>query len=265
MNNKFSNTLYTLLESTVSKSKLGQVLNNLLVVLICLNLAAIVLASFSYFSNAYSDWLYGFEVFSVAVFSVEYLARIISARQYYPSSRHPYLKKIFSFMSIIDLLSIMPFYFPFIFPIDLRFLRTLRLLRLVRIFKLTRYVESLNLIGRVLKREKEILLTTVSLIAILLFVASCLMYNIESEAQPQKFSNIGSSLWWAVVTLTTVGYGDVYPITLWGKILGGFIAILGIGFVALPTGILSSGFINEVNREKGHHHCPHCGGDLTKP
>ena len=122
----------------------------------------------------------------------------------------------------------------------------------------------MHAIYRVLKKEKDILLTTIFITTILLLLASSLMYYVENAAQPEKFPNIVASLWWAVATLTTVGYGDIYPVTAVGKIISGVIAILGIGLVALPTGIISSGFITEINNKKNVQKtkCPNCGKEL---
>jgi voltage-gated potassium channel len=134
---------------------------------------------------------------------------------------------------------------------------------LLRILKLNRYNNSLNIIGRVLRNEKEKLFMTVFIIVIMLLLSSSFMYYIENTVQPEKFPNIISALWWAVATLTTVGYGDVYPVTNLGKLLSGIIAVLGIGLVALPSGIISSGLINEVSRkDKEKIICPHCGKEI---
>lgn len=175
------------------------------------------------------------------------------------------LKYIFSFMAIIDLLAILPFYVPFLIPIDLRVLRMLRIIRLLRIFKINRYTTALSTIADVFKRKKHQLLSSMAVVIILMIIAAVLMYNIENEAQPEAFDNAMSALWWAVATLTTVGYGDVYPVTILGKILSAIIAILGIGLVAVPTGILSSGFVESIEEQKQQAeddekcYCPYCG------
>jgi voltage-gated potassium channel len=139
-------------------------------------------------------------------------------------------------------------------------------LRLFRLFKMGRYVESLNTLDDVVKSRKEELLVTVVMILMLLLFSSSLMYVVEHEAQPDKFPDIPSALWWGVVTLATVGYGDVFPVTPLGKFFGGIIAFLGIGMFALPTGILASGFAEEVRRRrlKEAHCCPNCGCDITE-
>lgn len=165
---------------------------------------------------------------------------------------------------LIDLLAILPFYLPFLIKIDLRFLRILRLMRFFRVLKINRYNNSLNLVVSVIKEKKSDLALTGFVALMVLFVASFLMYYVEGDAQPDKFSNILSCFWWAIATLTTVGYGDVYPITGTGKLISGIIAVLGIGLVALPTGIVSAGFVDKIGKKNIHtgSKCPHCGKDI---
>lgn len=208
------------------------------------------------------------EVISVIVFSIEYLLRFWTSDLMY-SSLSPVrarIKYFFTFMAIIDLLAILPFYLPFLIKTDLRVLRILRIIRLFRVFKFNRYTNALSAIGEVFQRKKSQLLSSVFVVVLLMVIASVLMYNVESEAQPEAFSNAFSSLWWAVATLTTVGYGDVYPITALGKILSAIIALLGIGLVAVPTGIISAGFTELIDKEKDEatekdeiSYCPYCG------
>ena len=168
---------------------------------------------------------------------------------------------MFSFFGIIDLAAVLPFYLPLIFPMDLRFVRILRLLRLFRILKLTRYNHSMQLVVDVVKDKKAELGITVFVTFLLMLLASAFMYFAEHESQPDKFPNIVASFWWAVTTLTTVGYGDVFPITNAGKLVASFMAILGIAVVALPTGILSSAFFDLTRNQKSEEAktCPHCG------
>jgi voltage-gated potassium channel len=165
-------------------------------------------------------------------------------------------------LALIDLLAILPFYFPLFLPIDLRFIRALRLFRLFRIFKLTRYSDALKKLGGVVILKKEELLISVMIVLVILFFASTLMYFIEGETQPETFSSVPKSLWWGVVTLTTVGYGDVYPVTPLGKVLGAVIAFLGVGMFALPAGILASGFAETIHRKREQTTCPHCGKEI---
>ena len=201
-----------------------------------------------------------FETFSVVIFTIEYLLRLWTAN-IDPRFTKPFtgnLKFALTPFAIIDLLAILPFYLPF-FGIDLRLIRMIRIFRLFRIFKIARYIKALTLIKNVFYKKKEELVISLVFTLFLLLIASTLMYYIENEAQPEHFSSIPETMWWGIATLTTVGYGDVYPITSMGKILGGVIAIIGIGLFALPTGILASGFSEELSHRKLKvDHCPNC-------
>ncbi len=237
-----------------------------IITLIILNVVTIIIDTFDIpeWLNTVMTWV---EIVSVIIFTIEYFLRIWVADMVYPkmSPLRARLKYIFSFMAIIDLLAILPFYVPFLIPIDLRVLRMLRIIRLLRIFKINRYTTALSTIANVFKRKQHQLLSSMAVVIILMIIAAVLMYNIENEAQPEAFDNAMSALWWAVATLTTVGYGDVYPVTILGKILSAVIAILGIGLVAVPTGILSSGFVESMEEEKQKAeddekcYCPYCG------
>ena len=211
-----------------------------------------------------------FEQISIVIFTAEYLLRIWTSDLLYPGEKRlrAMLKYMGSGMAIIDLLAILPFYLPMLFPVKLLGLRALRLVRLLRIFKLNRYSESLSSIGAVFKSKAKDIVASLFVVLLLLVVASLLIYYAEHDAQPDNFKNAFSGLWWAVATLTTVGYGDIYPITVLGRVIGAFIAILGIGMVAIPTGIISSGFMEHLqsNKEKEEKdditYCPHCGKKL---
>lgn len=253
--------IFEVIEKANGKDILSKIFDISIIILIILNVIAVIINSFSDLPVFLNVILKYFEIISIVIFTIEYLLRIWTADLLHKNSKHPHLKYIFSFMSLIDVLSILPFYIPFILPFDLRFLRMLRLLRLLRIFKINRYNDAMDIIGKVFRNEKEKLLTTVFITTVLIILASSIMYYVENEAQPEEFPNIVASIWWAVATLTTVGYGDIYPITILGKLLSGIIAILGIGLVALPTGIISSGFINEVTTNNKKF-CPHCGKEI---
>lgn len=235
--------------------------------LILLNVFALVLESYKDIQAVYEDWFYWFEVASVAVFTVEYFLRIWSADVAEDAKGGPLKSRIafiFSTYGLIDLIAILPFYLPMFLVVDMRVVRILRLFRLLRIFKLGRFSNSMQLIGNILKETRSELTITIFTAFILIIFSSTLMFYIENEAQPDSFVSIGHSVWWSVATLTTVGYGDIYPITPMGKFLGAIIAIIGIGFVALPTGIISSAFISKIqeNKEKNMKHiceCPACG------
>ena len=193
--------------------------------------------------NVYGNFFSIFEAISIYIFSFEYLYRI---RLAYMENRLKGISKyIFSTYGLIDLISILPFYLNQVIKVDGRFLRILRLFRLTRIFKLGRDSSSLKLFVKALRGVKnELKFTLFSALAIL-FSASAIYY-LENEAQPEKFSSITESIWWATVSLATVGYGDVYPITAGGKIFASIISLIGIGIVAIPTGIISASFVEEI-------------------
>tara|TARA_R110001606_G_scaffold397528_1_gene574324 strand:- start:951 stop:1742 length:792 start_codon:yes stop_codon:yes gene_type:complete len=238
--------------------------------LIILNVIILIIESYKVFKISFSNFFYYFELVSVIIFSLEYLMRLWTSdldKSVKGNSFRKRMKFGFSTLGLIDLIAILPFYLPFIFPFDLRILRILRLFRLVRIFKLGRYSKSLNTITNVLKSTKSELAITGFVAFILLVLSSTIMYYFENEVQPEKFASIGHSFWWAVATLTTVGYGDVFPITTMGKIMSGIIALIGIGFVALPTGIISSAFIEKIQKRKKETEiceCPNCGTLINK-
>lgn len=258
------------------KKKVRDFINNnkhfikFIYVLIVLNVLTLILESYKELNDNYGLFFYSFEIFSVAIFTLEYIIRIwVSDKT--KEDKKERINFAFSTLGIIDLIAIIPFYLPFIFPFDLRIVRILRLFRLLRIFKLSRYSKSLKTIQYIFKETKAELSITVFVTFVLMILSSTLMYYIEHDAQPEKFASIGDAVWWAVATLTTVGYGDVYPVTALGKILSGIIALIGIGFVALPTGIISSAFIEKIQAEKEtkkgkkakiKNCCPTCGKNI---
>lgn len=255
--------IYRLVEKGSHGSRINLFFDYGIMILIVMNVVAVVLETIAPYKDEWSIFFKYFEYFSVIIFTIEYLMRIFVADLIFPTSSK--LKSVFKFVlspyGLIDLLAITPFYLPFIFKFDLRFIRILRLIRFLRILKINRYNNSLTLIGSVIKEKKNELLTTGFVTCLILFMASFLMYHVEGEAQPDKFPNVLSCFWWAIATLTTIGYGDVYPITVLGKIISGLIAVLGIGLVALPTGLISAGFIDKIKKRDNEfkHKCPHCG------
>jgi len=258
--------LFQIIEKAGTNDQPSQIFDSFIVTLILLNVIAVVASSYQSVAASYAGLLNVFETVSVIIFTVEYGLRLWTAHFKYPQL-HPFyavLRFTVSFMALVDLAAILPFYLPMLLPIDLRFLRILRVTRILRVLKIQRYTESLQMIGRVLKSRARELIVTVFITSLLLLLASSVMYYLENVAQPSQFPNIVASFWWAIATLTTVGYGDVYPITVGGKIVSGLIAMLGIGLVALPTGIISSGFLDELQRKRAKKHtnietCPHCG------
>jgi voltage-gated potassium channel len=268
MSQKFKKRIFEILEIATSGDQPSRIFDIFIVTLISLNIIAVILETVKSLSSRYMLFFRNFEIFSTGIFTIEYISRIwsctVNAR-----FKNPILGRIrfaLTPLLIVDLLSILPFYLPMIIPLDLRFLRALRLARILRMFKMGRYSESLRMFGRVLKVKKEELLLAVFMTLILLIISSSLMYFVENEAQPQVFSSIPNAMWWGVATLTTVGYGDVYPVTPIGKFLGAIIAILGIGMFALPAGILASGFVEEIQKRRTKRIiCPHCGKNINEP
>jgi len=219
---------------------------------IILNLVACIMLTFSDMKMKYGTWLVGVEEVTVAFFGIDYLFRLYTAKFLYPNETgaRAVMKYIFSFTGIVDLLSFVPHYLPFFFPAGTIAFRMIRIVRIFRLFRINAYYDSLNVITEVIKAKSQQLISSVFIILILMIASSLCMYSLENEAQPEVFSNAFSGIWWAASTLLTVGYGDIYPITVWGKIFGIFISFLGVGMVAIPTGIISAGFVDQYSSIK---------------
>lgn len=224
-----------------------------LVTLITLNVVAVVLESVESLSIAHGPVFHAFDRFSVVVFSAEYLLRLWTCVELDDSRyRHPLwgrLRYMTSPMAVIDLMAVLPFYLGMFVEIDLRAMRVLRLLRL---FKLTRYSSAMSVLVAVLRKEARAVWAMLFILSVIMIFSASLIYLFEHHAQPHRFADIPSAMWWSIVTLTTLGYGDVTPITPMGRLFAGLIAVIGVGMVALPAGILASGFTEElrVRREE---------------
>jgi len=255
---------YTVLTVAADGDSLSRAFDRFLLALILLNAAAVVVASVQALGTKYAHLFRSFEVFSVAVFSVEYALRVWACVED-PRYRHPLkgrLRYVLTPLALVDLLAVLPFYLSFM-PTDMRILRILRVFRLLRLAKMARYSHTLQIFGRVLVATRMQLLLTLILMAVLLLLSSSLMYAIEQQAQPEAFSSIPAAMWWAIATLTTVGYGDIYPVTPWGKFLGSLISIFGIGMFALPTGVLGAAFLDEIRSARKVTICPQCGKAIS--
>lgn len=243
--------IYELLEAGRPNDPLSRLVDCALILLIALNVLAVVLESVPRFSAAFGPQFHAFEVFSVAVFTVEYGIRVWSCVEIegerYAGSVRGRLKYMLSPLALIDLLAILPFYLTVFFSIDLRFLRVLRLLR---VFKLTRYSAAMTMLLEVLRREARSFGAALFILFVIMIMASSGIYLLEQDLQPEAFGSIPAAMWWAVATLTTVGYGDVTPITALGKVFGALITVVGIGMVALPAGILASGFSDQLRKRR---------------
>lgn len=243
-----------------------------LAALIVLNVVAVMLETVRPLEQRYHAVFDAFEAFSVVVFTIEYVLRLWSCTVD-PRYAHPVwgrLRYATRPLAVIDLLAILPSLLPFVW-VDLRFIRVLRLMRLLRVLKLGHYSEAVALLGNVLRSRSPELAVMLIVLCMLLVLSSGAMFYAENEAQPDTFSSIPASTWWAVITLTTIGYGDAYPVTAVGKVVGGVIAVMGIGIVALPTAIIATGFADEVQKRRKSRAgedqpaaavaatCPHCG------
>jgi len=257
MNRTWRKRTAELLEAHRPNDPLGRAVDVFLILLILANVAAVILETVPTLEHKHHVFFWRFEVFSVLVFSVEYVLRLWSSvdvgriREAHPLKAR--LKFAFSPMGLIDLVAILPFYAYLFLPMQLDtllILRVFRGVRLLRIFKLTRYSPAMQVLRTVLKEEARTLVVVGFILVIILVVASWGIYLLEREAQPEEFASIPQAMWWAVVSLTTVGYGDVVPITPLGKLFSGVIALVGIGMAALPAGILASGFSSEMRRRE---------------
>ena len=212
-----------------------------------------------------SAWFYAFEIFTVVVFSIEYILRAWSIVEE-PGYHGPILgrlKYLITPLALVDLIAVLPFFLPALIPLDLRFVRVLRLIRLVRVMKLGHYSHSLAHISKVIKSKRSELAASLFILAVLLLFASTIMYYVEHDAQPQSFRSIPAAFWWGIETLTTVGYGDVAPITTLGKICAAVIAVLGIGLFGLPTAIIATGFLEEVQHKRERVLCDVCKKEIA--
>lgn len=254
--------LWLILEGSAESGKIGRICNLFLAFLILVNVLCAIISTVDGVFARFSRFLSGFELFSIFIFSVEYILRLwactASARYKRPFLGR--LRYVFTPVAIIDLVAILPFFLPFVQG-DLRTFRLLRLLRLLWFAKLGRYSTAVKELSTVFRSRKEELLLAFGLTVMLLLASSSILYFIENGTQPDKFSSIPATMWWAVSTLTTVGYGDIYPVTPFGKFFAGITAFLGVGLFALPTAILGSAFL-EIAQKKRTRICPHCGKEL---
>jgi voltage-gated potassium channel len=254
--------IYLTLDPSEKGGILERIFEFLLIAIIVLNILAIVCESIKEVHEEYSQPFHRFEVFSVVFFTIEYILRIYSIveKREFSDPITGRIKFIGSPMAMIDLMAFLPFYLSFL-PLDLRILRIFRLMGLFRMFKVARYMHALSMFKKVLNDRREQLVLSIFFILFILVIISTTMFYVEREAQPEKFTSIPATMWWGIATLTTVGYGDMVPITAWGRILGGMFAITGVGLLALPAGILSSGFFEMMHRPRTRK-CPHCGKEF---
>lgn len=231
---------------------------------IFVNLTVSLMYTFDHLEALWGPALLGIERVTVVFFAVDYILRVWTAQYLRPDQSRPKAiwKYITSFTGLVDMLSFLPYYLPVFFPSGVVAFRMLRVLRIFRLFRINAYYDSLNVITAVLAGKRQQLISSIYIIVVLMLASSLCMYSLEHEAQPEVFSNAFSGVWWSVSTLLTVGYGDIYPITTAGKIMGIFLTCLGVGMVAIPTGIISAGFVEQASRlkrmsEMGNEHDIH--------
>ncbi len=255
---------HEILEVAPAGDRVSRAFDYFVIGLILLNAIALIVGTVKTVHDAVPQLFYYLETVSVSIFVVEYLLRIWACTAE-PKYSHPVFGRLrfaLSPLLLIDLLAIVPFFLPFL-GLDLRFLRAVRLL--ARAARLGRYFSGIRTLGQVVQSKGYELLTVVLVLAVMLVLASSLMYFAEHLAQPDDFASIPVAMWWSIITLTTVGYGDVSPVTPMGKVMAGVIAVMGIGMFALPAGILGSGFLEEIQRRnKGPQVCPHCGLEIEE-
>lgn len=264
MYHKVKKYVYLLLHPDEGDTRWDKIINSFLITVIVLNVLAVILETVESIHLAHKKFFHDFDTVSVIIFSIEYALRVWSANYHdkYKHSIKGRIKYIFSVGAIIDLIAILPWYLQaFLGGLDLRMLRMFRLTRILRLFRLTAYTKSARMIFNIFKTRFNDLMLSFILTIFLIIISSCLVYFAEHQVPGTQFTSIPATIWWAVVTLTTVGYGEMYPVTIWGKIFAIFIMLAGVALLALPAGIITSGFLEELRNIKKPKHrvCPHCG------
>lgn len=244
--------LFNMVSVGVIDDPINKLYDVLSIAALCLNLFSAFAITFDYMEQNYGGILLAIEAVTTFFFAIDYILRIITAGELFPkeSPAGAVRKYALSFTGLIDLVSFLPYYLPIVFPGGTAVFKLFRVARILRLFRINSYYDQLNVITEVISRKKQQLMASVFIILILMMSASLCMYSVENKAQPEVFSNAFSGIWWSASTLLTIGYGDIYPKTIAGKVLGIIIAFLGVGMVAIPTGIISAGFVEEYQRLK---------------
>ena len=261
--------VHILLHPELGESKADKFVNAFIISLIVLNVIAVMLETVKPLHDEYERFFHYFDQVSVFIFTIEYVLRVWSCTHdpRYKGSIKGRIKYMLTPGALIDLLAFLSSYFHKFLDFDLRILRLLRFMRFFRLFRLTAYTRSAQMIFNVFKSRINELLLSFIMVIFLVIIASCLLFFAEHNAQPKEFSSIPATIWWAVVTLTTAGYGDMVPHTAIGKFLAGIVMLTGVALFALPAGIITAGFLEEIKfiRKYKGHNCPHCGKPLDQP
>lgn len=281
---RFKARVFEILTDPPDDDRLGNYISGAILILIAVNVLVCILETVESLGQAWGAFFYYFELGSVAVFSVEYLLRLWSctsspAYQGVLTGRWRLVRRP---LYLVDLLAILPLYLQAFLPgLDLRFVRALRLFRLFRLFRFGKLQESVQMFAVVIRRRRDELIISFAVVFISVVVISYIMFMIEHEAQPDAFSSVPASMWWGIITMTTIGYGDLAPITVPGQLLGGIVGFLGLCVLALPISIIGAGFIHELQARARDERlaewertkdlgvaqtqelrCPHCGEEI---
>ena len=246
---KFKRRIFNIIQIGNKTDKLSRLFDYAIAILIFLNLFTTFFATFEE-SVPYKDTINTIEYVTCSIFAAEYILRIWTADYLYPDKGEigSRFKFIFSFLGLIDLFAFLPCFLPVVFSSGAVAFRLFRVVRIFRLFRINAQYDAFNVITDVIKEKRNQLFSSLLLILILMMASSLGMYSMEHDAQPDIFENAFSGIWWSMSTLLTVGYGDIYPITILGRVLAIFIAFLGVGIVSIPTGIISAGFVEHYSK-----------------
>lgn len=235
-----------------------------IVLVILLNISITFLQTFDEMAG-YADVMGTIELVTMVIFLAEYILRVWTADHLYPEKAYPAAIRgfVLSFYGVVDLMTILPYFLPFFVPSGAVAFRMLRVVRILRLFKINSRYDAFNVITEVIKDKKNALVSSIFMVLVLMLASSLCMYGLEHEAQPENFTNAFSGIWWSVSTLLTVGYGDIYPVTIGGRMMAIVIAFLGVGMVAIPTGIISAGFVEYYTRIKVGSYSQHDADFIT--
>ncbi|MEE2755223.1 MAG: ion transporter [Myxococcota bacterium] len=274
--------MYELIAEPPPGDKLARFINGSILALIAINVVVGIIETVKPIEQAYTEFFYYFEFISVMVFSVEYVLRLWSCTvdERYRGALSGRFKMAMTPMAIIDLLAVLPFYLATFMAIDLRFVRVLRLVRLFRLFRAGRLASAFRMLAKVIRSKREELGLCILILLLVLVFSSSVMFLIEGQEPDTQFTSVPATMWWGMMTITTIGYGDMYPVTALGRIFGSVVGFLGICVFALPVGVLASGFSDELDRARNEANqdeadktdtdvkkcetCPHCGASIQK-
>ncbi|MDI1267868.1 MAG: ion transporter [Polaromonas sp.] len=260
MNNNFKQRLFHILHKPSRQNPWARYVNYLLAALIVSNALFVAVETVPSIGPIYKPYFLAFEVLSTSIFAIEYLARLwvcVEQDRY----SHPVWGRIryaLSSLAILDLIVILTFWS----SVDLRFLRVARMVRLLKVLNMAHFEQSLTRVGAALSKRRELLIVSVVMMVLCIYASAAVLYQVEHGAQPKVFSSIPNTLWWAMTTLTTIGYGDMIPITPFGKVCAGLISVFGIGVFALPTAVVTAAIVEAGTTDTRPTTCQHCGKDV---